>query len=469
VRDNSKLLAFLVIPVAMAGMFVFANGHPGFFNNETYFGALLGMQVLVLVLWHYEVIFFPAMMFAFLWAGTDLPLSGIGTMGRWVLLIVGACVGFVKWLKQAHRRPLGAMHVVAGLCILAAAVSSDTSAHMHTSVLKTLSLALLFLYGAAGARVAVLDREAVFFRGLTKVCEVLAWLSAILYFGLHFEVFGSSNSLGAIMAVVVIPVLLWTVLSARERTVRYRFIVALVVAWALLFYSVARAGILAAIVSSALMCLCLRKGKILFQGAFVVLLLAAALAVVQPTHFGELADSFTEDLVYKGKREEGLLGSRRSPWEDTRKVIRESPWFGSGYGTDLGNGSTTTPEGLFRNSSSITGEHGSSYLTLLQYVGALGIVPFLCLFALILTYIRRVCQRMWRSGDASDYAIPLAFICFAGLIHAGFEDWLVAVGYYLNVFFWTSAFLLSDFQRRSPVPQTAPVRAPQPAFAPVIR
>jgi hypothetical protein len=33
---------------------------------------------------------------------------------------------------------------------------------------------------------------------------------------------------------------------------------------------------------------------------------------------------------------------------------------------------------------------------------------------------------------------------FAGLVHAFFEDWLIAVGYYLTVFFWVSAFWLVD-------------------------
>jgi len=76
---------------------------------------------------------------------------------------------------------------------------------------------------------------------------------------------------------------------------------------------------------------------------------------------------------------------------------------------------------------------------------------------------------MWRTGDASDWAIPLAFVCLAGMIDAAFEDWLVAAGYYLNVFFWTSAFLLSDYQRPVPRAARAPAALPQPSFVPVAR
>jgi len=469
VKDNSKLLTLLVIPLGMIAMFGIAELRPGYFNNETYLSAFLGMQILVFLIWHYETIFFPAMMLAFLWAGTDVPLAGIGTVGRWVLLMAGASVGVVKWVKYAHRRPLNALHLIAGLCVLAALVSSQASNRMQVSLLKSISLTLLFLYGAAGARIAVLDREASFFRGLLKACEVLTWISAALYFGPNFEIFGNSNALGAVFAVVVIPVLLWGVLGGADKTLRHRLTLALVVAVALLLYSIARAGIVAAVVVCALMCVCLRRGKILLQGAFVALLLVATLAVLRPEQVSELTNSFTEGFIYKGQREGGLLGSRRSPWEDTRQVIRESPWFGSGFGTDFVAGPVAAPDSLFASSSDTTREHGSSYLTLLQYVGVLGLVPFLCLFALVLIYIRRVCLRMWRTGDAGDYAIPLAFICLAGLIHAGFEDWLVAAGYYLNVFFWTCTFLLADFQRAAPVQWAVPAPVPRPSFAPASR
>jgi hypothetical protein len=43
----------------------------------------------------------------------------------------------------------------------------------------------------------------------------------------------------------------------------------------------------------------------------------------------------------------------------------------------------------------------------------------------------------------------------AGLVHAAFEDWLFAVGYYLCVFFWAFAFILIDLTAR-----------PASAFAP---
>jgi hypothetical protein len=49
----------------------------------------------------------------------------------------------------------------------------------------------------------------------------------------------------------------------------------------------------------------------------------------------------------------------------------------------------------------------------------------------------------------------------AGLVHAGFEDWLFAVGYYLCVFFWTLAFMFVDV-----LPH--PTGAHQPRVVPLV-
>jgi len=87
-------------------------------------------------------------------------------------------------------------------------------------------------------------------------------------------------------------------------------------------------------------------------------------------------------------------------------------------------------------------------MALLQYVGLLGAIPFAILLMLVLSQIYRTWAWMRSTGDPKNYAVPLAMVCLAGLLHAAFEDWLFAVGYYLSLFFWTCAFLLSDFLPR---------------------
>jgi len=51
---------------------------------------------------------------------------------------------------------------------------------------------------------------------------------------------------------------------------------------------------------------------------------------------------------------------------------------------------------------------------------------------------------MRRTRNPYHPCIPFALVVLAGLVHACFEDWLFAVGSYLCVFFWISAFLLID-------------------------
>jgi O-antigen ligase len=203
------------------------------------------------------------------------------------------------------------------------------------------------------------------------------------------------------------------------------------------------------------MCIAARRQHLLVKVVFLVVLFSAAIAVVQPAQFDALATSFSQDVIYKGRPGEGLFSSRESPWQDTVEVIKQSPWFGSGFGTDITLGRAVQNDSLFRTIEGVTREHGNSYLALIQYMGLFGIIPFAVLLIFIMHMIYKVCAWLRKTGDPCQFAVPLAFVCLAGLIHAFFEDWLFAVGYYLNVFFWTSAFLLWDL--RPNVPKASPL------------
>jgi hypothetical protein len=61
--------------------------------------------------------------------------------------------------------------------------------------------------------------------------------------------------------------------------------------------------------------------------------------------------------------------------------------------------------------------------------------------------VGRVLVRTTRTGDVFSPALPLAAVLAAGLVHAAFEDWLFAVGYYLCIFFWSLAFIMVDVLR----------------------
>jgi hypothetical protein len=80
--------------------------------------------------------------------------------------------------------------------------------------------------------------------------------------------------------------------------------------------------------------------------------------------------------------------------------------------------------------------------------------------------VKRVFAMIRRSGDAFSPAIPAAAIVAAGLVHATFEDWMFAVGYYLCVFFWAMAFILVDVLEAGTVARAEEtvVRMPEPQF-----
>ena len=77
-------------------------------------------------------------------------------------------------------------------------------------------------------------------------------------------------------------------------------------------------------------------------------------------------------------------------------------------------------------------------------MGLLGVLPFYALVVMVLLNARRVLVWMHRTGSPYSAAVPLAAIMVGGLVHAAFEDWLFAVGYYLTVVFWVLAFVLVD-------------------------
>jgi hypothetical protein len=447
-KNASKLFGLLAVLIMAALLFAVAEARPGYFANVSYIEAVLLLEVMAVAVWHFERWFFLGMVLTFLWAGTDLPLAGAGNRGRWVFLAVGALVGIVKWLKRDMRRHFTAIDLVALLCVVSAAVSSLVSSRVEMSLLKSASLLLMFLYGIGGARLAVVGRERQFFLGLLIACEVVSYLSAVAYVVLHFELFGNPNSLGAVMGVVVVPILLWGVLSSANRHVRFRRVIALCLASYLLYLSVSRAAILACVIAVTLMCVALRRQVLLVKGAVLLTFLVAIIAVVQPGRFDTLVSSLTEDLIYKGKPQMGILGSRQSPWQETYDAIRKDKnyLFGVGFGTSIAEQQGANSGLVFRTSGNSVREHGNSYLALVEYVGLLGVVPFFVLLVLVLRQIHRGCSLMWRTRDPRHYVVPLVMVCTAGLVHAFFEDWLFAVGFYLTVFFWSSAFILAELQ-----------------------
>lgn len=427
-----------------------AYSRPGYFTSQTYIGGLLLLEFLVAAIWMYRLVFFPVVLMAFLFAGTGLSVGGGWTAARWLILGLGALVGCVIMLKDRSHH-FGLFHGFALFAVLAALVSAAVSRYPSFALLKALSLLLLFVYGGTGARLAVAGRENRFFAGLLTGCEVFVGAMAVFYL-LGREVMGNPNSLGAVMGVVGAPILLWGVLLDEKPSVHYRRLGLYAVCMYLVYHSHARAGIAAALVSCGLLCLALRKYKLLVQGLVLILILIGTAAIFDPEAFSQTVSSVTSSVVYKSADPtRSLLASRESPWQASVDTIRTHFWFGTGFGTTDNGQDASAHLDEFSTVEGLTAENGSSYLAIIGWVGMLGVLPFLLLLLAIAGKIFRTLAWMFNNRNPSHPAIPLAMVIVAGLLHAGLEDWLFAPGYYLCVFFWSVAFVLVDLAPRSPL------------------
>lgn len=450
-RTNTRIgvLGVGIFAVGLTILLFAVQNAPGYFANTTYLSSLIFLEIVLATVWHYEKLFFAVLMWVFLTAGTSLPLNEAAGKARWVFLFVGAFVGLLKWARSEQKQRFYVLHLVALFCVLLAALSASVSNRPEMSLLKSASLFLLFLYGACGARVAIAGRERIFFRWLVTVAEGASFLLFILY-SVGYNVFGNPNNLGAALGTIIIPILLWGIVIGDRRVARNRRTLALCLAGFLLYTSQCRAGMLASAVAFILLCVTLHRKKLLFRGALAFVFLTTLVGVVQPNQFDTIISSFTTKLLYKEQEapDAGVFKSRQTPWQGTLDAIKSSPWLGQGFGTDATEG----PSGriLFATPDSSVREHGNSYLALVNYLGLIGSLPFAILLCIVLGMIFHAFGWIWQTRNPDHYAVPLALICTAGLVHAFFEDWLFAVGSYLSVYFWVSSFILAEIQPRKP-------------------
>ena len=443
--------------ILMGGSFLLALlffAQPGYLASPRTLGGIIVVQIVLAAVCKYKQVFFVVLMATFLWAGTDLPLRNAWLQGRWFLLGIGALAGLAIYMKDRNHH-FSTFHLIAFFCVLSAMVSALVSAYPEEAALKGLSLLLLFVYGASGSRIAVpVLRPEKFFRGLLLGCEVLTYFTAFSYFLLRWEIYGSPNSLGAVMGVAVVPVMLWGLLTAQTVLERRRRAFGLVLAMLVLMSSFSRAGIVAGAVSFLLMCVAQRQYRLIAKGisAAVVLAVVAVMFVPKPNEAPKWdgSESVTSMFLYKGKPQKGFLGSRIGVWDQTWSVIKDNPWFGSGFGTSvIGDDPTRFTFGGSHVDSRVMREHGNSYLEIAEWVGLLGVVPFYFLIALTTLNVGKVFSWLRRTGNVFSPAVPAAAILAAGLVDAAFEDWLFAVGYYLCAFFWALAFILVDLMPSS--------------------
>jgi hypothetical protein len=436
--ENSKSIK--IFPLIAAGSVIFlfylSVKRPYMFGESNVL-ALLVLVVAGIIASQYETHFWAIMIAVFFWAGSGLPLAGAMSMFRWVVLGLGAFLALGYYARRHNRIPFNHMHLLALFTVIAAFASAMVSVNPVITILKALSLAALFVYASIGARVLWSRNPEPFVRKLVLMTEGLVCFSAICYTA-GFEVWGSANSLGLIMGCLCWPVLLWRFILPPSRQGSTRRFVALLACGALLVASLSRASMIAAFLTSIFLLAGSRRYRTLLMGMSLFAAILLNMFLVTPERFQNASDT----LLYKKGEHGNVLDSRQKPWDRSLANFREHPWLGLGFGAA---DNSTDARFAYATQGQLTRERGSSYLTMLETTGVVGTFFFALLLLALVREIWRVFSWLRRTGKVNQPAVVAAAILLAGLVNAGFEDWMLAVGYYMSVIFWVIALSLRDW------------------------
>lgn len=436
--ENTKSIRFF--PLIAAGSIIFllllSVKRPYLFGEKNVL-AVFVLVVAGLIASQYRTHFWKILIGVFLWAGSSFPLSGEMNIFRWVVLGLGAFLALGYYARMANRIAFNHLHLLGLFTVIAAFTSVMVSVNPVMTVLKSLSLAALFVYGSIGARVLWSRDPEPFLRKLLLMAEGLVYLSAICY-SASFEVWGNANSLGLIMGCFCWPLLLWQFILPANRQGSPRRLIALLLCGALLFLSLSRASIAAAFLISMFLLVGARRYRTLLAGLSLFIAILINVSLVMPDRFEAMSDTF----LYKKGAHGNVLDSRQKPWERSLRNFRDHPWLGVGFGV-ADNSADWHPTYLTYGRN--TRERGSSYLTVLETTGLIGAFPFALLLLALVREIWRVFSWLRRSGGVNQPSVVVAAILLGGLVNAFFEDWLLAVGYYMCVVFWILALSLRDW------------------------
>jgi O-antigen ligase len=438
VNFNAKTIR--IFPLIAAGSILFllllSVKRPYLFGESN----LLALFVLVvggLIASQYETHFWTIMIGVFFWAGSSFPLAGGMSLFRWVVLGLGAFLAIAYYARMSNRIPFNYLHLLGLFTVSAAFASALVSVNPVLTILKSLSLAALFVYASVGARILWSRNPEPFVRKLVLMAEGLAYFSAICY-AASFEVWGNSNSLGLIMGCFCWPVLMWRFILPASRKGSARRFIPLFLSGALLVLSLSRASMIAASLTSMFLLVGARRYRTLLTGLSLFAAILLNTFLLAPERFQSASDTF---LYKKGERGQ-LMQSRQKPWDRSLATFREHPWLGLGFGAA---DNSTDQHFTYVTRGHLTRERGSSYLTMLETTGVIGTLFFALLLLALIREIWTIFSWLRRTGKVNQPAVVAASIILAGLVNAAFEDWLLAVGYYMSVIFWVLALSLRDW------------------------
>ena len=296
-NSGSHFKTIRIVPLIAAGSILFllllSLKRPYLFGETNVLG-LLVLVVACLIASQYETHFWTVMIGVFFWAGSDFPLSGGMNLFRWVVLGLGAFLALGYYARMSNRIPFNYLHLLGLFTVITAFASTLVSVNPVMTVLKSLSLAALFVYASVGARILWARNPEPFVRKLVLMAEGLVYLSALCY-AASFKIWGNANSLGLIMGCLCWPVLLWRLLLPPNRQGSARRFIPLFLCGALLLSSLSRASIVAAFLTSMFLLVGARRYRTLLTGVSLFAAIALNMFLVTPDRFQSVFDT----LLYK--------------------------------------------------------------------------------------------------------------------------------------------------------------------------
>jgi O-antigen ligase len=450
--ENSNFKTSKILPLVAAASIVllmFLSVKRPYLFGESNVLALFVMVVAGFIASQYETHFWTIMIGIFFWAGSSLPLSGGMNLFRWVVLGLGAFLAIASYARRSNRIPFNYLHLLGLFTVIAVFSSALVSVNPVMTVLKSMSLAALFIYASIGARILWSRNPEPFVRKMVLMAESLVYFSALCSVA-SFDVWGNPNSLGLIMGCLCWPVLLWRLILPASRQGSARRFIPLLLCGALLVQSVSRASIVAAFLASIFLLVGARRYRTLLMGVSLFAAILLNMFLMVPERFQAASDA----LLYKKGEHGQLMDSRQKPWEKSLHNFREHPWLGLGFGAADNSGDWRF---AYATRGQQTRERGSSYLTMLETTGVIGTLFFALLLLALVREIWRIFSWLRRTEKVNQPAVVAAAIILAGLVNAVFEDWMLAVGYYMSVIFWVLALSLTDWMACPVWPEAEPV------------
>jgi O-antigen ligase len=436
--ESSKIRIFPLAAAGTVALLVYLSLRRPYLFDGTYLLGLMGLILAGFLAVQYETYFWNVFAAVFLWAGSAVPLAGQMQQLRWAILGFAAFLALAYYGRNHNRIHFNYLHLLALFTVVAVSASALVSVNPLMTLLKSLSLAALFIYGVIGVRVVWAQNPEPFLQKLSQFVEGLTYFTGGCY-ALSFTVWGNPNSLGVITGVICWPILLWKFVLAKSRREYLRRGFALAICGYLLVWSESRASMLAALLSGMLFLISARRYRMVLVGIGLSAVALTMLYLVAPERVQSARDNF---LYKKAIRNRTIMQSRQEPWEKSINSFREHPWLGFGFGVAE---TSADWQVSFHTPAFQTRERGSSYLTFLEGTGLIGAIPLFFLILALGRDARKVFRWLRQTGHVNHPSVPAACFVVGALFHAAFEDWLLAVGYYMSAIFWVIAFSLRDW------------------------